>query len=499
MKLHPLTVVLRGGGSALGAGVGGFVFGNLVGSFLPLGNATPLGGSLYGVFMAVLFASGVFAYHVVYYRRFEYDLTDSTLDIRSGVLSRRERDIPLGRVQNVDIKRTIVVRVLGLAAINVETAGGGSTEAQLRYVEYTEAKRLQEEIRRRKRRLERRDSGEPEEEEVPAEEPTMLFELDDWDLIRYSVLSFDPRVLSILFFAVPSGFPVAIPRFETASGTLIFVFTVLGALLAGVGIWLTSALARFVRFYGFTLHRVDDELRYERGLLQRYDGSIPLGKIQTLAIEENVLMRHFDLASLSIETAGYAPGSTPSGGSEAAVPLANREQLVELARSIEPFDDPDLTQPVPRARRRYAIRYALVGAVVVGLGVLVDRFLIAIPWYLLFVVFLGVPVAARKKWIHRGYALPEGYVVTRNGFWRRTTRIVPDFRIQTVIERQTVFQRRWGLGSVIADTAGAQRYLKGDATAYDLDGKTATTVRDRLGDRLQDAITGTDDEDSRRD
>jgi len=64
----------------------------------------------------------------------------------------------------------------------------------------------------------------------------------------------------------------------------------------------------FSNYYGFRLSRAGDELRYERGLFRRYSGSIPTEKVQALRIADNPAKRALGYASLSIETAGYAPG-----------------------------------------------------------------------------------------------------------------------------------------------------------------------------------------------
>ncbi|PSQ46215.1 hypothetical protein BRD15_09670 [Halobacteriales archaeon SW_6_65_15] len=201
------------------------------------------------------------------------------------------------------------------------------------------------------------------------------------------------------------------------------------ALLA-VGVWSISAAVTFARYYDFRLTRVGDELRYERGLLQRYDGSIPLSKVQMLTLRESALMRPFGYASLAVETAGYGPGQAPSGGSEAAIPLATRDRVLRLANEVETFDPPEFSRPPKRARTRYAVRYVLalagVTALLLGLRAVVgipgEQYLALAPLALV----LLVPVAAHLKWANRGYARGEDHVFTRNGFWNRTTKVVPD-------------------------------------------------------------------------
>ena len=487
MRLHPLTIPLRGGSRGLGFAVLGFILGSAGGGALVARGIAPGWVSASGIPLAILLGLVGLGYEVIWHQRFEYEVTTDTLNIDSGVLFRREREIPYRRIQNVDVRRSLVQRFLNIARVNIETAGGGSTEAQLQYVATSEARRLQEVIQERKRRS-REAPTEGETGPAPEPESTVLFELDDRDLILYSVLSFDPRVLSVLFVIIPSTAPMFGPFVDEVTASLFLVFGIIGALGLAFGIWVLSAFARFVQFYGFTLTRIGDELRYERGLLQRYDGSIPLDKIQSMVVEENVLMRQFGYASLSIQTAGYAPGAGPSGGSEAAVPLSKRAQLFELARTIEPFEPPTFEQPPREARRRYAVRYTIAVGVLVALAFGVSRFVTSFPWYAVGLLLLPVPLAAHKKWQHRGWALLDGYAATRNGFWRRRIHVIPDFRVQTVIDRRTIFQRRWGLASVIIDTASSRSLVAQDASAVDIDDDTAERLRDAVADRLQAAL-----------
>ncbi|MFB6183848.1 MAG: PH domain-containing protein [Haloarculaceae archaeon] len=502
-RLHPLTILIRGASRGIGFAVAASVVGNVLGTV-----AGPLAVAGSGVLAALGLLLGV-GYEIARYRRYEYDLTDDTLDIRSGVFARREREIPLGRVQNVDVSRTLFGRLVGVATVAVETAGGGSTEAKLQYVGLDAARELQEGIRTRKRHLRRvtddasagaavdREETQPQGTATKASERRemdqgeVLFELDADALLLVSLLSFDVRSLSALLFVVPLVAPLVggyLDGIGLAVGPLFVALAVVGTLAVVAAFWLVSAARTFVQFYGFRLRRLGDELRYERGLLQRYDGSIPLEKVQTLTVEENLLMRRFGYAALSVETAGYAPGAAPQGGSEAAVPLAARDDVLALAADLEPFEPPSFERPPERARRRYAVRYGLVAVGLTAVAFAVNRLVVSLPWYLPVVLVALAPVAARATWRHRGRALGDEHVFTRNGFWRRRTHVVPYYRVQTVIERRTFFQRRWGLATVVVDTAGSQSLVGGDARAVDLDDADARTFARDVADRFQAAL-----------
>lgn len=478
MRLHPISVVLRAIPRGMRLGVTLFFLGVLATAADLVANSVALAPLVAGGFTV-----GV-VWEFLYYRRFEYALTHDTLDVRSGVISRRNREIPLRRVQNVDISRNVLQRILGIAVISVETAGGGQSEVSLQYVSYEEAKRMQHEIRQLKREVD-----ELAEESEPEPEPeTTLFQITPGELALLSLSTIDLRpILPVLVVASP----VAVPYLrDIVVGGAPLVDGVRGTLLL-IGIsWVVSAAVTITRHYGFTLTRIGDELRYERGLFQRYDGSIPLARIQTFAIRENIVQRRIGYATLTIETAGYSPGQAPSGGSEAAVPIAGRGRIVEFLRSLSDVDADQFTfeRPPKRARLRYGIRFSFAVAALTGVLFVVsaatgwfDR------WYLPLALLVTVPVLAHYRWLHRGYALGDEYVATRNGFLNRSIQVVPYHRIQTAIQRETIFQRRWNIATVIVDTAGSLSLGRGDARAVDIDTAAAADVRETLADRLLSA------------
>lgn len=451
------------------------------------------------------------AYQLVYFRRFEYELTDDTFDIHSGVLSRRDREIPLRRIQNVDISRNVVQRALGVAEVRLETAGGSESEAQLQYVAETEARRLQDEIGRLKRGVEAgREGGAGEGPDgQPAEEPVeQLFAITPRELFLLGAVSLDLRIVPVLSVGLtllaPSfaaqfdpfafeQYPVVfsdVPYSSLLFGPLAFlVFYLLAAAVSGV--------IAVTNYYGFTLARTRDELRYERGLFQRYSGTIPLGKVQTLTVAGNVLARLIGYRSLRVETAGYGPGD--ESGSQSAVPFAERDRAYRLANEIERFGTPRFERPPKRARTRYVVRYTIVvlvlAAVWFGVATVLDsvssyRF----AWWLPLVLLPAAPVAAHLKWRNLGYWLGDDHVVTRAGFWVRTTRVVPYYRIQTVHTSQNVFQRRRELATLVLDTAGRSGLIGNDATALDIDAGRAAELRREVEDRFLDALAHRRDE-----
>jgi uncharacterized membrane protein YdbT with pleckstrin-like domain len=64
-----------------------------------------------------------FVWAKISYRLYRYELTDAGFRKEYGVIMKRQTTIPYDRIQNIDIERGIVDRILGLSNLKVQTAG----------------------------------------------------------------------------------------------------------------------------------------------------------------------------------------------------------------------------------------------------------------------------------------------------------------------------------------------------------------------------------------
>ncbi|TYL37113.1 hypothetical protein CV102_19040 [Natronococcus pandeyae] len=525
----------------------------LAGVFEPVSMAWLPFGALLGFLLGA-------AYGVVYYYRFGYAVTPDTFDVASGVFARRSREIPYRRIQNVDVRQGVFQRLLGLAVVTIETAGGGSSEAALSFVSKSEADRLQHQIRRRTAQVngrsetpsteptegeaprERAESGEPtepsevdaeaereapsesSESEVPAPtepdeagrppaerrpapstdrrpEPQRkrLFALESRELLLYSLTTLRPAAIAavgfVFFLATDSILEVLLTISQpfggpedlaTGDAQSYGVLTVVSAINGIVITYLVSVAYTFATYYDFQLGRVGDDFVYERGLLQRYSGSIPVEKVQSVTVTDNPLQRAIEYAGLWVETAGYGPDS--SGGSQSAVPLARTAHVHRFTETLTGVETPKFESPPPLARRRYLVRYSLIAAVVVGIVFAIAHVTPLERWYLAAIVFAAVPPAAHLRYVHLGYYVGEDHLVIRRGFWRRRTTVIPYYRIQTVTTRRSIFQRRLGLASLVVDTASSRTFFWATPTIYDVDLEDARDTHRTGRKRLQSAL-----------
>jgi len=110
--------------------------------------------------LMVVFLTIAFVWAKLTYYFFRYELTDLGFRKESGVIWKRYVTIPYARIQNVDIHRGILARLLGLSDLQIQTAGasalmtkwgasGISAEGRLPGISKADAEVLRDELVRR--------------------------------------------------------------------------------------------------------------------------------------------------------------------------------------------------------------------------------------------------------------------------------------------------------------------------------------------------------------
>ncbi|WP_175507177.1 PH domain-containing protein [Halostagnicola kamekurae] len=408
------------------------------------------------VLIAIAFGLFQLAIEAVRWWHYELTLEEESLVVRSGILRPKRRTIPVSRIQQSTVSTTTVSRLFGLAALECETAGNpDEPDLSVRYLERADADDLQRRI------------GSVTEVDTTSSEPPArhrVFTLRPRELALYGVARTHPKtiLLAVLAWVGANYFePDAITDLQTIvitalenllplSPAVMLVLVVLAGWLLGVGLAIE-------RMGNFRLSAGEGSFRRRHGFVRTTDADVSSDRIQLARVRSNPLHRLLGLAQADVGTAGISEPS-PFGLQWPLAPLARRDVAWELLERAVGVDRSavELQRLPTRARRRYAVRYAL-GVVVLAAGTALVQQVVpatrAIPLPLFVPLLVLSPLAAHVTWTHRGYALLDDHVVARRGFWTRRTYVVPTDTIQNLTVSQSPFQRRIGLVTVRLDVA----------------------------------------------
>jgi putative membrane protein len=274
-----------------------------------------------------------------------WKLDGGTLRIETGLLRRDSRQLPMTRIQAVDVVRPFLARVLGLAALRLRMAGAGKGGDRLAYLSLGEATRLRTVLLAGHHGL---DPAAPE----PAERP--LITVPAGRVIGSTLLRAAPRFLTVAAFAAAAA--TAAPAFFLASES------VLGVIVLGL---VTRTWRQLTGRYGFTVATSHDGIRIRRGLLNTVAETIPLRRVQAVRLVQPLLWRPFGWCRLVVHVAGVAGrNSGPKGGglTKALLPVGSMSEAQSLIQLVYGSGLPEPARPPARARFKAPLSYHFLAA-----------------------------------------------------------------------------------------------------------------------------------------
>jgi putative membrane protein len=362
------------------------------------------------------------------WRATSYELTNGALRLRSGVFSPDDTVIPVARIQAIDTAQGPVQRLFGALELHVQTPGGGADgEIVLTAVSPAQARALRAAL------------GHAE----PAP-PAARRRLGAGPLLFAALTAPQFGVVLPVVGAAFAGADDVLggvleedlfTRVDNATELAVIVAILLGAT------FVVSFLAAVVAFAGFEVERDLDRLRIRRGLFQRRAASVPVARIDGVAIVEGLLRAPFGYSTVRLETAGYRK---ETAAARTLFPLLRTRDVQALLAELVPGLDasaPTLERPPARSARRYVLAPGLVGAALGAAVALAAGG--ALAW-------LAVPAVATIGGVHgllgfraAGLHLGADRVVVRaRSGTARVTLLARRRRLQEVSVRRTPFQHR---------------------------------------------------------
>lgn len=320
-----------------------------------------------------------------------------TLRIESGLLRRDSRQLPLARIQAVDVVRPFLARLFGLSELRVRLAGSSSADGRLAYLSQPVAADL------RARLLATHHGIDPA---TPAPAEQLVTSVPAGRLVGSVLLSggitFVPSLVALLILVRVSSTAAVV--FGSAFATYLFGF-------------IQDVWRRISTQYGFCVAEAPDGIRIRRGLLGTVAETIPIRRVQAVRLIEPFFWRLFRWCRLEVDVAG-ASGREERGGrsatsTKALLPVGSHELARQLIATVIRSPQPPTSPPPRRARLKAPVSYHFLRA---------------------------------------GHN--DVLVTAVTGRVRRTTTWVPMVKAQSIRRIQGPVQRRLGLATVHLDAAG---------------------------------------------
>ncbi|MGW2629227.1 PH domain-containing protein [Streptomyces chattanoogensis] len=410
---------------------------------------------------------------LVRWARTDFRVTADSFEVRSGLLTRRLRSVPLHRIRTVDLTATPLHRVLGVTVLRAGTAGSGERggELSLEALRVAEADRLRTEL------LARSGAGAGGEDPVLAR--------ISWRWLRYAPLTF--WVVGGVFVAAGSAYRALdgigiepwkigfVQRAFLEFGNSMLWLTIPAALLAVLALGSVGAVILYVEnWWQYCLEWTDAQtLRVRRGLFTTRSVTIERARLRGVLLREPLLLRAGGGALVRAVAGGLGNREENRRRSGLMPPAPRRDALRVASGALRspqsPFSAAELT-PHPRValrRRRvrgllFAVLPGTVVLLVLGVvlrGVLGDsgtRVLLHSAWIYALVSMLVVLWLARDAYRSLGHGIHGRHLVIRSGTFSRDTLALQRDAIAAWTFTTSPFTRRAGLVTLTAAVAAGE-------------------------------------------
>ena len=375
-----------------------------------------------------------------------YRIDEQDIVLRTGLLQRSELSVPRNRIRSVQTEARLLHRLMGLTVLRVSTGqeAKGDNAFELDAVRSDQVAGLRAALLGEQR------------EDAPAGERLASWE-PAW--LRYSPLSWSGLLTigAAIGIAYQAGLGDVLRDWVLVFGG---PWLVVGAVSAGV----VLAVGRSLLTYGnLVLTRRADTLNLVHGLLKIREHTYDLRRLRGGTLREPLLVRALGGARLDAVMTGVA-GVGESSLLLPACPAGTAQRvLTELVGDAGVVHGPLVTHGPVAARRRWVRALAVP---VVAAAVLPFLAVPAWVWGLWAALVVGCGWLAIDRVRALGHRVDGRWLVTRAGSVERRRDCVQTAGIIGWTVRQTWFQRRAGVATLVAATAaGTKRYVLIDVPA----------------------------------
>ena len=392
---------------------------------------------------------------LLYYLRFFFTLEQDKIRVEKGIISRSTVDIPFDRIQNISFEEGIIHQVFDIVKIKIDTAGSAKEEFSFHALDRAKAIALREYIFSRK--------DEHQQEMESRESLNRILHLSFIDLLKVGFSQNHLRTVSLALAALIGFYEnfenilgdLLFDRLEMAADTLLsssillimafFLFLLIFLLLGTIVITV-------LRYYDFSLFSTGKGYRLEAGLFNRKEQSAAIGKVQFMQWIQNPLKKLFHIHTVRLYLAG---SSEVRKNQTLTIPGARKEHLHAVQnRLFVKFNSEEDIQ-------WYKVNHHLLFRRIIFLAVLPFALFLSLSiwkslnWIgFLAIGFLGLSIWFQfRYYARRNYRLDDQHLMTSAGVIEHWQKMLEIKKVQGITLKQSPYQRRYNLGSVILHTA----------------------------------------------
>jgi putative membrane protein len=372
--------------------------------------------------------------------------------LTKGVFVKKRLELPLAKIQTVQLQQNIVHRLTNTCSVSMDTAGSSQAEFVIEALKTGHAHALQQWIKSRKNL----DNDIVLEREGDAFIPPPMFHLQALDFVKLCISENHLKSLALMVFFILGkvvdlsdrlGFDSTEYLAKEAQTVQWGIGVILLLLFIGFVIAvLFSTVQVLFRYYNFTVRQQDAVYEMTWGLFTRQRKLMPFNKVEFVTWWSNWMRRKINVFVMRFHSLAEP---LTAENLQVQVPVTNRAMHNTLISSyIKQLPHEEGGEPVG-IEKAYVYRRMLI----IGLPITLALFgllywlagwyaFAALIWFIYFVVAQYIFYKNFCLWVH------SGALQIQKGIWGRQNLVVYLQKILYVSIRTSPWQRRHGYATL---------------------------------------------------
>jgi putative membrane protein len=421
------------------------------------------------VLVLVLIALGILVYFGVYsflkYRNFTFyiDADNDEFVINDGIINKTRTTIQLHKIQQVNIKQNFIQRLIGVYALDVDSAGSDQKEGNIKAVSHALALALKSKL------LENEGNtvlAETENQNLPSTEiPAPFLKINLVSLLKIGFTSNYVKSIGLIltfFFTIYENLHQAgaedlvdtdrikglVNGYSLLYTILIFVLTMFTI------VFVINVVRTLIKFFDYTVAKQKGSLLLTYGLINTQSTILKPEKVQIVKVSENYLQRKLNVLEIKIRQA--ISNEKKDSKSLIEIPGCNaieRDEILKLLFAALPQKGETM---LPNFRRLIfsvflIIMLPLTAYYVVGKFILpevLDYRNVALIYVMLMAILLFFGFRNYKLFVG------DKHIIKQSGAWDVDQEIIQIEKIQAITTSQLFWHKSLNIGSLTMHTAG---------------------------------------------
>ena len=395
------------------------------------------------------------------YFTFQFDFNKNDFIVKKGFLKKTKLNVPLSKIQQINLNQNFIHKLLDLYEIQMDTAGSDSKEVSIKAV----TKSIANEIKEFTHIL--KDNN--VHNNVQKITDIKSLEIDFYTLVKTGLTS---RYFQTLGFIVALFFGALeyldalginyVPSFSSfiKNGNFGFIAILFYLILIFLAVFATNLISTIIKFYKFSASKTNNNLSVSYGLIYTKTILMSPNKVQVFSFTQNWIQKKIDLCNIIIYQASSnmnISSDKSKEGSKVNIPGANSLDKKTIFEFIyKSFDDNEFI--IKPNIRKFSVNFFLIGVIPSILFFGINHFfefLSSVNYIILLLIYLAIILfISYRLYKNNIMSVSKNFIKVQSGFWDITTKIIEVHKIQSIVIDQEIWYKKLNLANLTLCTAG---------------------------------------------